>query len=82
MKCCNASTWIAIADLGHASSFDIILGKCSLCGKDWVNAFCTASGITGYEYLTPADAQQLLKLRDISGTERKAALKNWIDENL
>lgn len=81
-ECCKTSTWILIADLGHAYSFDVMLGKCNLCGKDWANVFCTASGTIGYEYLKPVDAQQLLSLCKVSGAERKAALKIWIDENL
>ncbi len=71
-----------MADMGHASSFDFILGRCSACGKYWANVFCTASAITGYEEVQAGDAELLLHLHKNAGSELKAALKNWLDKNI
>ena len=82
LKCCENAKWVNIADIGHAYSFDFILGKCSVCGEYWANIFCTATAITGYEKVQANDAEYLLKLNNNHSIELKTALKSWLDENI
>ena len=82
LSCCKNSTWKSIEDLGHAYSFDVILGKCSACEKYWVNVFSTATAITGHERVTKNDAKKFIKLNKNPNKELKIALKAWLDENI
>lgn len=80
-KCCKNATWLSVTDLGHADSFDLVLGKCSNCGKYWANVFCTTTAITGYEVITEHDAENLLRLNNKPGKELQKAVSDWLYEN-
>jgi hypothetical protein len=78
--CCEKRNWALERDLGHAHSFDFILGKCSSCGGYSMNVFCTANGISGFEALSPQDLSQIRSMP--SGQELKEFLKDWGYGNL
>jgi hypothetical protein len=82
LSCCPNAKWESVADLGHANSFDFILGRCRVCGKYWANLFCTASATTGYEKVTEHDAENLLSLNVNPGKKLKKAISRWLNENI
>jgi hypothetical protein len=45
-----------------------------------MNVFNVASGMTGYERVTPADAEAIQNTRD--GSELKSFLRRWGGQNL
>lgn len=80
LNCCKEPKLSTLEDFGHARSFDFMHATCKKCGAHWMNVFCTANGISGYERVSKEDARRLL--RSNPGPERKAILTNWADENL
>jgi hypothetical protein len=67
-------------DLGHAESMEYVLFQCENCGKHWLNVFCVASSIAGFEPISEIDVSTVLNLG--KGSERKAFMKEWGRENL
>lgn len=45
-----------------------------------MNVFCVASGITGYERVTPAEVEAVQSIRD--GPELKSFLRRWSNESV
>ena len=80
LTCCKDSSWVLERDLGHAAGFEYLLGKCSRCGVPWMNVFCVATGITGYERVTPSDVEAIQAMPD--GRELKEFMRRWGNENL
>jgi len=80
LTCCKGPSWAPERDLGHAESFDYLLGKCTRCGSPWMNVFCVASGITGYERVKPDDLARIRATPD--GPELKELMRQWGRENL
>ena len=65
-------------DLGHADSFEFMLTSCTCCGAFWMNVFSVASGISGLEPVSAADAATMLALNSLqSGRERKEFMRDW-----
>lgn len=76
IKCCKKpDLGSAKEDLGHAESMEYILFQCNSCGKHWLNVFCVATGISGFENIDEKDANTVLNLPP--GPERKAFIKEW-----
>jgi len=67
-------------DLGHAESMEYILFQCENCGKHWLNVFCVASAISGFEIFSESDVNTVLNLP--KGPERKTFMKEWGRKNL
>jgi hypothetical protein len=67
-------------DLGHAESMEYILFQCESCGKHWLNVFCVASSISGFEAVSENDVNTVLNLP--KGSERKTFMKEWGRKNL
>ena len=80
LTCCKESSWSAERDLGHAEGFEYLIGKCARCGAPWMNVFCVASGITGYERVAPADAARIRSTAD--GPGLKELMREWGRKNL
>jgi hypothetical protein len=80
MTCCEKPTWVPKRDLAHASGFEYLLGECGRCGAAWMNVFCVATSITGYERVTLTDVEAIRLIED--GPGLKAFMKRWADENL
>lgn len=81
LTCCSSSKWgTDITDLGHEDSCDFLLGQCSNCGAYWVNVFCEASGITGYEPVSNDDAR--IMLATPPGPELMAFMNAWSREHI
>ena len=80
LPCCEGSSWIAELDLDHAGGFEHALGRCARCGAHWMNVFCVASGINGYEPVKPSDVEQMRSLP--AGPERKAFMRDWAEKNI
>jgi hypothetical protein len=78
--CCENQNWMTVRDLGHADSFDFILGKCTACGIYSINVFCVSTSKSGLEPVIAADLNQLLAIP--SGQEMKAFMKDWAHKNL
>ena len=78
--CCKKPLWISELDLGHAAGFEYILGKCDRCGTYWMNVFCVATGITGYEPVSSSDIERMKSISD--WLELKAFMRNWGEKNL
>lgn len=78
--CCKKSSWISELDLGHAGGFEYILGRCEGCGEYWMNVFCVASGITGFEAVSASDIERMRS--SPAGPELKALMRKWGEENL
>ena len=80
MTCCTDSSWVPQRDLGQAEGFEYLLGKCGHCGAPWLNVFCVATGITGYERVTPSDVEAIQSLPD--GRGLKEFMRRWGSEKL
>lgn len=80
LPCCEESSWSPERDLDHAEGFEYVLGKCGHCGTPWMSVFCGASGISGYEPVTPTDVQAINSLRGAG--ERKEFMRGWAGRNL
>ncbi len=80
LTCCKDSSWAHERDLGHAEGFEYLLGKCRRCGVPWMNVFCVATGITGYERATPSDVEAIQSIPD--GPELKEFMRRWGNKNL
>ena len=70
----------ASTDLGHADSYEFMLTSCTQCGAYWMNVFCIANGISGFEPVTAEDAAAMLAIKD--GRERKELIRNWSDNHI
>jgi hypothetical protein len=62
-------------DLGHADSFEFMLTSCTNCGVYWMNVFCVANAITGFEPVSAIDAIAMLAAKP--GQSRKELMRNW-----
>jgi len=81
LTCCGSPSWGQdTTDLGEASGFDFLLGRCSGCGAYWLNVFCTASSTTGYEQVADDDAHAMLAAAQ--GSELKKYMKAWSSRHL
>ena len=77
MSCCSSPAWVAERDLGAARGFDLMLGKCGACGTPWINAFCVASSIGGYEPVKPAEVEAIRAIED--PTELQQYMRRWVE---
>ena len=77
MSCCSNPAWVAELDVGSARGFDLMLGKCGACGTPWINAWCVASSMGGYEPVTPADAEAMRAIKDPA--ELKLFMSRWVE---
>jgi hypothetical protein len=77
MSCCASPTWVAERDVGSARGFDLMLGKCGACGTAWINAWCVASSMGGYEPVKPADAEAMRAIED--PTELEQFMRRWTE---
>jgi hypothetical protein len=80
LTCCQDSFWVPERDLEHAGGFEYVLGACSRCGEPWMSVFCVATGISGFEPVTPADVEAIRSIRD--ARELKEFMRRWGDKNL
>ena len=80
LTCCKDASWSPARDLDHAGGFEFVLGKCRSCGAPWMSVFCGASGISGYERVSPVDLEAIDSLRDAG--ELKEFMRGWADRNL
>jgi hypothetical protein len=80
LTCCKDSSWELERDLGHADGFEYLLGKCRQCGTPWMNVFCVATGISGYEPVTAGDAERMNSIAD--GPELKEFVRDWGRKNI
>jgi len=79
LTCCKESSWVVERDLASAGGFEFVLGRCGNCGAAWMNVFCAASGITGYERVKQADVDAIRNIVD--GAELKTYMRRWGDRN-
>ena len=78
--CCEKAKWVSVLDLGQAGGFEFILGRCKHCRTNWMNVFCGASGVSGYE---PVGLQDVERMKSIaSGPELKGFMRAWGDTHL
>ena len=80
LTCCATPKWVPERDLDSAGGFDFLLGRCGQCGTPWMNVFCTASSITGYEPVAPADVEAIRAITD--WRELKTFMRAWGDKHL
>jgi hypothetical protein len=81
LNCCSTPALREpLTDLGHADSFEFMLGICDLCGADWMNVFCVASVISGNHRVTRSDAEAM-RARG-SGKELKSLMREWLHNNI
>ena len=80
LTCCQDSVWALVLDLPSASGFEYVLGKCETCGTPWMNVFCVASSITGFEPISQNDVAKIHSITDYA--ELKQFLREWGDANL
>ena len=57
-----------------------MLGKCDRCGTYWMNVFCVATGITGFEPVSLTDAERMKSIP--RGPELKAFMRSWGERNI
>lgn len=77
MSCCGKPAWVAERDLGSARGFDLMLGRCGACGTPWINAFCVAASIGGYEPVRPEEAEAMRTINDPA--ELKQFMRRWVE---
>lgn len=80
LTCCKDPSWASERDLGQAEGFDYLLGKCSRCGTPWMNVFCSATGVTGYEHVVASDVEAIRRIA--GGSELKEFMRRWGNKNL
>jgi hypothetical protein len=80
LNCCRDAEWTLVLDLPSASGFEYVLGKCRACGTPWMNVFCVASSITGFERISPNDVEKILTTTDYA--ELKQFVRSWGDAHL
>ncbi len=80
LTCCKNPSWQSERDLPNAEGFEYILGKCSRCGTPWLNVFCVATSITGYEHVTPGDSEAIRAIQDAQ--ELQDFIRRWGRTNL
>ncbi len=80
LTCCKDSAWVADRDLASAGGFEFVLGRCGRCAAPWMNVFCVATGVTGYERVKPSDVEAIGAIGDPS--ELKKYMRRWGDANL
>lgn len=80
LTCCKDASWALERELGHAEGFEYLIGKCSRCGAPWMNVFCVASGITGYERVIPVDVEAIQSIPD--GPELQGFMRRWGNRSL
>jgi hypothetical protein len=80
LTCCKDSSWVPGRDLASADGFEFVLGQCGHCRTPWMNVFCVATGITGYERVKPVDVEAIRAIVD--GAELKQYMRRWGDANL
>lgn len=80
LSCCEDPAWVAERDLPHAGGFDYLLGRCSRCGAPWLNVFCVATGVTGYERVQQADVQAIQSIQDM--VQLKDYMRRWASKHL
>ncbi len=80
LTCCAKPNWdLDRTDLGHAASFEFMLGRCSNCGAYWLNVFSASSNTSGFERVSSEDARTMLKTP--SGPELSALVYKWFCEH-
>ena len=80
LTCCKNPSWVRERDVGQAEGYDYLLGKCGHCGAPWMNVFCVATGITGWERVTPDDVETIQSIQD--WRELKEFMRRWGRKNL
>ncbi len=81
LNCCSTPAFREpLTDLGHADSFEFMLGICDLCGADWMSVFCVANAVSGVYRVTGSDAETMRALG--SGKERKSFMREWFYNNV
>ncbi len=84
LSCCILArflrSWTPERDLEHAGGFEYVLGSCRWCGAPWMSVFCTASGVSGYERVTPAVVGAIRSLQD--ARELKEFMRSWGERNV
>lgn len=80
LTCCEVSSWAPERDLGHAEGFEYLLGRCARCGTPWMNVFCVATGLSGYERVTPSDLARIKSTAD--ALDLKEVMRRWGRENV
>jgi hypothetical protein len=80
LACCKKSSWVSELDLGYVRGFEFILGKCDRCGTYWMNVFCVATGITGFERVSSTDVERMKSIS--TGPELKVFMRSWGEENI
>ena len=80
LTCCENSVWVSELDLGQAAGFEYMLGTCDRCGAYWMNVFCVASGITGFEPVGSTDVECMKAIP--AGPEQKAFMRSWGEKSL
>lgn len=78
--CCGTPRWKEDDDLGSAGGFEFLLGRCENCGTPWMNVFCVATGITGYEPVSSTDAERMRAIA--TAAELKAFMRAWGEKHL
>ena len=84
--CCPDAQWVSADLLGSAGSaadgrFDLTLGSCSVCGKNWMKVL-PVSGAYPPIYATIADAYvtRLRALPSYADARREALLREWFEQ--
>lgn len=54
-----------------------MLGKCATCGTPWIDAFCVASSMGGYEAVKPAEVDAIRAIKDPG--ELKQFMRRWVE---
>lgn len=84
LTCCLVArflpSWVPVRDLEHAGGFEYLLGECRWCGTPWMNVFCSASSVSGYERVTSGDVEVIHSIRD--ARELKEFMRRWGEKNL
>ena len=80
LTCCKGSSWAVERDLGRAEGFEFLLGRCTRCDTPWMNVFCGATGVTGYEPVAPGDIARIRSTAD--GPELKELMRQWGTKNI
>jgi hypothetical protein len=81
LNCCRTPRLSASKDgLGQARGFEFTHATCTSCGAHWLEVYCVATSVPGFERISDQEASAMLAEQSVEA--HKALMKGWADRHL
>jgi hypothetical protein len=81
LNCCSKPQLSASKEeLGSARGFEFTHATCTSCGAHWLQVYCVATSIPGFERVSDQDAKAMLAEHSVE--EHKKIMQAWADQHL